>query len=182
MTITTSTEHARAVEQTAWSIDPARSSVAFQVPSFWGLLKVKGGFDRYEGTLDMRRTPAVELTIDAASVNTGNARRDKHLRSDDFFAVERHPHVVFVADRATLDGDRLTVAGELRAGGGSAPLQLTATMRHAGPELEIDATAELDQRRLGMTLSLLGMVGRPTTVRVRGRLVAVKDVQRSPDV
>ena len=162
---------ARAVEQTVWRIDPARSTVSFAVPAFWGLTTVKGRFDRYDGTLDLRRTPAIELTIDADSINTNNARRDKHLRSDDFFGVQAHPHVRFVSDTATLEGDRLTVTGELRAGGGKEPLHLVATLRHVGPELHIEATAEVDQRQLGMTFSPLGMIGTPTKLTVRGRLV-----------
>jgi polyisoprenoid-binding protein YceI len=161
----------RSIEQTAWRIDPARSSVEFEVPSFWGLVKVKGRFDRYDGTLDLRRTPAVELTIDATSLDTKNARRDKHLRSDDFFGAEAHPHVRFVSESARLAGERLTVTGTLHAAGASAPLEVTATLRQVGPELEIEGTAEIDQRRLGMTLTVLGAIGRPAKLVVRGRLV-----------
>ncbi len=47
-------------------------------------MTVKGHFERYEGTLDLQRNPAIELTIEAASLNTNNKTRDKHLRSDDF--------------------------------------------------------------------------------------------------
>jgi polyisoprenoid-binding protein YceI len=158
-------------EQTVWRIDPARSSVEFEVPSAWGLTKVKGQFDRYDGTIDLRRDPAIELTIDADSVSTNNARRDKHLRSDDFLGVEAHPEVRFLSDAATLDGEQLTVTGKLRAGGGGEPLRLVARLRPVGPELEIEATAEVDQRRLGMTYRLMGLVGTPTRLAVRGRLV-----------
>jgi polyisoprenoid-binding protein YceI len=160
------------IERTVWRIDPARSSVEFEVPGFWGgLIQVKGRFDRYDGTLDLRRTPAVELTIDADSVNTNNARRDKHLRSDDFFGVATHAHVRFLSESATLEGDRLTVSGTLHAAGGSAPLDIVATLRQDDPELEIEATAEIDQRQLGMTFTALGMVGTPAKLAVRGRLV-----------
>jgi len=134
-------------------------------------MKVKGQFDRYDGTLDLRRKPAIELTIDGDSINTKNARRDKHLRSDTFFGVASHPHVVFLSDTATLEGEQLTVTGKLQAGGGSEPLYLVATLRRFGRELEIDATAEVDQRRLGMTFSLIGMIGTPSKLAVRGRLV-----------
>jgi polyisoprenoid-binding protein YceI len=161
----------RGIEQTVWRIDPARSSVEFEVPSVWGLVTVKGRFGRYDGTLDLRRDPAIELTIDAGSVDTRNARRDKHLRSDDFLGAEAHPHVRFVSDSAALDGERLTVTGSLHAAGRSEPLELVATLRHAGPELELEAAAEIDQRQLGMTFNLLGTVGTPTRFSVRGRLV-----------
>ncbi len=96
-----------------WRLDPARSSVEFHVRHFYGLMTVKGDFADYAGTLDLSAEPAVELTIQAASLNTKMAKRDKHLRSDDFFDVEHHPQVRFSSDTATLDGDKLTVHGQL---------------------------------------------------------------------
>ena len=51
-------------------------------------------------------------------------------------------------------------------------VHIVATLRPAGPELEIEAAAEVDQRRLGMTYRLMGLVGAPTRLAVRGRLVA----------
>jgi polyisoprenoid-binding protein YceI len=101
------------VGQGTWRIDPDRSSVAFQVKHFWGLATVKGAFTRYEGTLDLSDT--IELTVDAGSVDTNHAKRDKHLRSDDFFGVEQHPSIRFVSSRATLDGEHLHVHGQLNA-------------------------------------------------------------------
>ena len=79
----------------SWQLDPKRSSVEFRVRNFWGLATVKGHFDEYEGQLDLSSRPAIELTIDAASVQTGNDKRDRHLRSADFFDAEHHPGVQF---------------------------------------------------------------------------------------
>jgi polyisoprenoid-binding protein YceI len=169
---TTATVTALRIEQSVWHIDTARSSVEFEVPSMWGLIKVAGRFDRYDGTLDLRRRPAIELSIDADSITTNNARRDKHLRSDDFFGVDANPRVVFISDTAVFDGERLTVTGTLHAGGASAPLSIEGTVRQAGPELEIEATADVDQRQLGMTFRALGTVGTPAKLTVRGRLVS----------
>jgi len=87
-----------------WRLDPTRSNVEFRVGHFWGLVKVSGRFDGYHGTLDLSADPAVELTIDASSVQTGNDKRDRHLRSADFFDVEEHPYVRFVSDSAGFDG------------------------------------------------------------------------------
>ena len=53
------------IEKTRWRIDPTRSQVEFRTPTFWGLITVKGRFENYDGTLDLRHEPAVELTIDA---------------------------------------------------------------------------------------------------------------------
>ena len=77
-----------ALESTRWRLDPTRSHVEFHTPTLWGLMTVKGRFERYHGTLDLRQQPAIELTIEAASLDTNNNIRDKHLRSGDFFDVE----------------------------------------------------------------------------------------------
>ncbi len=137
-----------------WIVDPDRSSVEFRVPLLFGVIgTVKGGFTRYRGTLDLGARPAIELTIEAESIDTGNAKRDAHLRSAIFFDVEEHPEVRFESESATLDGETLHVHGTLRARGGSAPLDVTATMRPVGEEFEIEASAVVDQRELGMTYS-----------------------------
>jgi len=155
----------------AWRPDPARSSVAFHVRHFYGLMTVKGDFADYEGTLDLGATPAVELTIQAGSLDTKLAKRDEHLRSGDFFDVERHPQVRFVSDTATLDGDTLHVRGHLHAAGWQIPLELDATVREVDGELEIEAVTDADHRELGMTWSPLGILRAPSKLSVRGRLV-----------
>ena len=161
-----------AIAATRWRIDPARSSIEFEVPNFWGLTIVKGRFTQFQGTLDLAADPAVALTIEAASLDTRNGRRDEHLRSPDFFGAEQHPYVRFVSERATLDGERLTVRGRLHARGATMPLRIRATLRRTGDELELEAAGEAEHRELGMTWNALGTVGKTTTLIVRGRLVA----------
>jgi polyisoprenoid-binding protein YceI len=162
---------ARELQTARWRIDPARSRVEFRTPTFWGLVRVSGRFERFDGTLDLRRNPAIELTIEAASVNTKNKFRDRHLRTEDFFDVERHPEVRFVSDDATLDGTRLRVRGRLFAAGASIPLALDALVRRDGDELEIDATTQADHRDLRMSAGQLGMMRRPSELTVHARLV-----------
>ena len=155
----------------AWALDPARSSVAFHVRHFYGLMTVKGEFSDYEGTLDINGTPAAELTILAASLDTKHGKRDKHLRSKDFFDVERHPQVRFVSDTAHLDGDTLRVRRQLHAAGRQIPLELAATVREIDGELEIEGVTQADHRDLAMTWSPLGILRAPSKLIVRGRLV-----------
>ena len=81
-----------------WRLDPSRSRVEFRVRHLWGLSTVRRHFDDYHGQLDLSAYPALELTIEAASVQTGNRRRDRHLRSAAFFDAEHHPWVQFRAD------------------------------------------------------------------------------------
>src|SRR2546430_2010035 len=101
------------IERTRWRIDPGRSRLEFRTRTFWGLMRVEGRFDRYDGRLDLEHDPAIELTIDAASLDTNNKKRDEHLRSADFFDVENHPQVRFVSDSATLSGEHLKTRGRL---------------------------------------------------------------------
>jgi polyisoprenoid-binding protein YceI len=154
-----------------WRLDPARSSVEFHVRHFYGLMTVKGRFDQYQGTLDLQADPAIELIVEADSLDTKQKKRDEHLRSEDFFHVAEHPRVRFASETATVDGDELTATGQLHAAGRSTPVQVTATIRPVDDEFEIEASALVDHRELGMTWSPIGILRSPSTLRVSGRLV-----------
>jgi polyisoprenoid-binding protein YceI len=173
ITTTSVTEVAETPEITSgeWQLDPTRSSVEFHVPHFYGVMTVKGHFDRYQGTLSLEERPALELTIDADSLETKHGKRDAHLRSGEFFDVANHPHVRFVADAVTLHEDTLSARGELHAAGRQVPLNVEATVRQIDREYEVEATALVDHRELGMTWSPLGILRAPNTLIVRGRLV-----------
>jgi polyisoprenoid-binding protein YceI len=154
-----------------WQLDPQRSCVEFRVPHFWGAITVKGHFDDAHGQLDLDSNPAIALTIEAASVQTGNAKRDRHLRSADFFDAENHPQVRFRSDSADLEGDTLRVSGLLAARGSSIPVELESKVRRAGGELEIEAATSAPHRELGMTWSPLGMIRRRSELIVKARLI-----------
>src|SRR5579875_3384674 len=83
----------------AWALDSQRSSIRLKTRTMWGLVPVKGVFRQVSGTCEI--SPAGEaagtLTVAAASVDTNNARRDKHLRSADFFDSDNHPDIIFTA-------------------------------------------------------------------------------------
>src|ERR1700682_267805 len=83
-----------------WSLDPAGSSVQFYVKHFWGVVTVHGSFETLEGEgkVDPDGGVSGHLTIDAKSLNTKNRKRDKHLRSADFFDVEHHPTVTITVE------------------------------------------------------------------------------------
>ena len=72
-----------------WTTDPGRTTVEFEAEHFWGLHAVRGRFQSFSGTYVVGPGgSAIELTIDAASVDTGCAARDRHLRSAEFFHAE----------------------------------------------------------------------------------------------
>ncbi|HWE11514.1 MAG TPA: YceI family protein [Solirubrobacteraceae bacterium] len=164
-----------------WELDPARSRVGFEVPHYWGFRTVTGRFTRYGGRLDLRATPAVELTVDAASIQTGNERRDHHLRSADFFAVDAHPCVRFVSTTARLEGDRLFVDGRLTAAGGHLDLELEALITPDDDAFELAAEVFVMHRGLGMTWNPGGFTRPYSKLIVAGRLVATTPEQARPE-
>jgi polyisoprenoid-binding protein YceI len=174
MTTASETEHAHDLRPgTSWRLDPARSRVEFRVRHFWGLATVKGHFDHLDGRLHVEDDGRceIELDIGAASLDTGNRKRDEHLRSPEFFDVGDHPTVSFRSTSASDSGDgRLHVAGRLEAAGRSTPLVVEAGLRPAGDGVEIDAATTVDQRRLGMTWSPLGMAKAPAALAVHAWL------------
>ena len=156
-----------------WIIDPVHSSVEFRVPHFWGLVKVKGRFDRIDGWLEIDDDGArrLELIIDAATLNTGNRQRDQHLRGADFFDIERHPDVQFVSTEVNdADEGHLHVQGELLAGGDRVAIELRPAVRKVDDQIELDVSTTVDQRQLGMTWSPLRMARTPTVVTVHAHL------------
>src|SRR6266699_4283863 len=79
----------------SWTLDASRSTIGLRSKSMWGLAPVKGVFRQVSGTGAV--SPAGEvsgtITVAAASVDTKNKRRDKHLRSADFFDSDTHPQI-----------------------------------------------------------------------------------------
>jgi polyisoprenoid-binding protein YceI len=173
MAITTLKEPPAVAASRRWAVDPRRSTVEFRVPTFWGLSTVVGHFDRFEGSYDDDDDDvlAIDLTIDADSLDTGNEIRDRHLRAKRFFDVAGHPQVRFRSTSIHQRDGTLAMKGQLEAAGGSVPVALEATVREEGDELEIEATTPVDQRELGMTFSPLGVIRIPAMLHVKARLM-----------
>jgi polyisoprenoid-binding protein YceI len=171
MSITNSDRRLNETITGSWHLDPERSSVEFRVGGFWGLARVKGHFDDYRGKLDLSADPAIELTIDATSVDTGNDKRDEHLRSGDFFDAENHPRVSFASQSVQPHGDTLKVHGQLSARDRSIPVDLDAHVREVDGELEIEAATIVAHRELGMTWSPLRIIGPRSTLSVKAHLI-----------
>lgn len=96
-------------------IDPSHSQVGF-VARHAMVTKVRGVFEEYEGKAAVEGDLAnaqIEVTIQAASINTRNEDRDNHLRTNDFLEVQTHPTITFRSTGAEVDGDVLNVTGDL---------------------------------------------------------------------
>lgn len=105
---------------TTWQLDPTHSSVEFAVKHMM-MTTVRGRFKDLAATLrgdrDHPDDAGVEATLKAASIDTGVADRDAHLRGPDFFDAERFPDITFRSTRVenppTKDGDKFRVTGDL---------------------------------------------------------------------
>jgi len=91
----------------SWAIDKAHSDVTFTVRHL--ISKVTGRFGSFDATIttdfENMDGSSVKFTIDASSIDTANGDRDKHLRSADFFDVEKFPEITFVSSKITKSGD-----------------------------------------------------------------------------
>ena len=124
--------------QTTWSIDPAHSHVEFAVKHLM-ISTVKGRFAVVHGTvLTDESDPTkghVEVEIDADSIDTREAQRDAHLKSADFFDVEKFPKITFKSTRISdVDGDSLKLTGDLTIHGVTRPVTLDVTSEGRGKD------------------------------------------------
>src|SRR6185295_4346389 len=100
-----------------WEIDSSHSSVHFSVRHLV-IAKVRGAFSRWSGTVQAPdgdfAEATVAVTVDASSIETGVADRDRHLKSPDFFDVEQFPELRFAGKRVqSRSGDEIDLIGDL---------------------------------------------------------------------
>lgn len=109
-----------------WAIDPGHAEVGF-VGRHFGLTKVRGRFTGIQGAVTIGDDPKdsrVEVTIDMTSVSSGDQSRDDHLRSADFFDVDRHPQATFRSTSVNVEGATGTLDGDLTIKGVTRPVRL----------------------------------------------------------
>jgi polyisoprenoid-binding protein YceI len=117
-TSTALAEEAHAVADVAgdYVLDPAHTRIGFSARHAM-VTKVRGQFDGFEGTAHVdTANPAastVSVTIQAGSVTTGQAQRDGHLKTPDFFDVENYPEITFVSTDVERDGTEWSITGDL---------------------------------------------------------------------
>jgi polyisoprenoid-binding protein YceI len=112
-----------------WKLDPVHSGVEFHVKHL-GIATVKGKFRKFEGTLEVTEEGARGYgTVKTASVDTGEPQRDDHLRSADFFEVDRYPEITFDSTAIRAGGeDEFEIEGDLTIHGVTRSVTLQATL------------------------------------------------------
>lgn len=109
-----------------WKVDPGHAEVGF-VGRHFMLTKVRGRFTGVDGSVVIAENPReskVSVTIEMASVNSGDDTRDNHLRSEDFFDVTNHPTATFVSDSVDWNGESGSMTGALTIKDISRPVTL----------------------------------------------------------
>ena len=141
-------------------VDRRGSEIGFAVKEMWGLRTVRGIFRAYDGSLRVQAGGAAgELTIEAGSLDTGQHRRDRHLRSPAFFDVERYPRIVFAATAVTARDGGLLVEGEMAIGSSSLRLEIPATLEHvAEGAVRLAAQTTVSREAAGVAWNKLGMI------------------------
>jgi polyisoprenoid-binding protein YceI len=151
-----------------WNVDQQRSAIAFKAKSMWGLVAVKGRFTEFGGDGQITDTQTIlgRIDIRAASVDTKIRKRDEHLRSADFFEVEKFPEIsVVVTGAEAIDGDTVDLRAQLTVKGTSAPLPLrtkVAVLDHGA--VRVRAQVTIDRNDFGVDGNVVGMVTDKATI------------------
>jgi polyisoprenoid-binding protein YceI len=144
-----------------WAIDPVHSEVSFTVRHMM-VSKVRGRFDTFEGTIVTGPDPlssSVTASVDLSSVNTGQEQRDAHIRSADFFEVEKHPFMTFASTSVTPDGDRFLLVGDLTLKGVTKSVTFKLDVNGFGPDayggtrVGFSATTEINRSDFGVNFN-----------------------------
>lgn len=119
-----------------WSIDPVHSTIGFTARHMM-VSKVRGNFRVFSGTVTTAADPmqaSVTATIDLTSVDTASAQRDEHVRSADFFEVEKHREMTFRSTGLRAHGNGFVLDGDLTLKGVTKSVPLTLELEGIGPD------------------------------------------------
>jgi polyisoprenoid-binding protein YceI len=144
-----------------WHVDPTHSSVGFEVKHLM-IATVRGHFSEFEGTIEAAEddpsNSRVWGSVDVASIDTGNADRDAHLRSEDFFDVERYPQARFESSQIHhVEGGRYRLTGDLTIKDQTREVEFEACVDGAAEDpwgnerVGITVRGTIDRKEFGLT-------------------------------
>jgi len=145
-----------------WQIDASHSTVGFSVRHMM-VSKVRGRFEKFDATLTVADDPmqsSVQATIDSTSINTDNSDRDNHVRSADFFDVEKHPQFSFESTGLEAKGEEFVLKGNLSIKGNTRPVELT--LEFTGSTIDpyglnragFAATTQISRKEFGVDIEM----------------------------
>lgn len=168
---------------TKYVLDPAHSTASFSIKHMM-IAKVHGGFEKLSGSFNYdAQDPSkssVEASIEVASINTRDAQRDAHLKSADFFDVDKYPTITFKSSQIEKSGDGLVITGDLTIHGVTKKVSLdvegpTAEVKDPWGNMKIGAsgTTKIKRKEFGLEWN---------AALEAGGLLVGEDVQISVDV
>jgi polyisoprenoid-binding protein YceI len=119
-----------------WAVDPTHSEVSFTVRHMM-VSKVRGRFDKFEGTVVTAEDPlgsTVTASVDLDSINTNQEQRDAHIKSADFFEVEKYPAMTFVSTALKGSEEGFTLEGDLTLKGVTKAVAFNLEVNGIGPD------------------------------------------------
>ncbi|NOX42236.1 MAG: polyisoprenoid-binding protein [Gammaproteobacteria bacterium] len=151
----------------SYTIDPEHTYPSFEI-SHLGFSTMRGLFEKTSGKLTMdlsKKTGSVDIVIDAASINTAHAKRDKHLRSPDFLNTVEYPEIKYKSTKVEFTSDTtINVSGDLTLAGVTKPVVLNVTHIKCGTHpfnkkelCGFDAQAKIMRSDFGLKYGLPGI-------------------------
>ena len=151
-----------------WNLAPERSTITFKIRNMWGLLRVKGRFTEFSGDGQLTNNGAVygRLDIRAASLRTGIGRRDQHLRSADFFDVERYPEIsVVITALEPTTGNAADLRVSFTIKGINEPVTLPVEIAELNDgSVRISGETKVERSQFGLGWNKFGVMSPTATV------------------
>jgi polyisoprenoid-binding protein YceI len=144
----------------AWQLDTEATTIEIRTKAMWGLAKIKGNLTALRGSGAVGQAGEVSgtLVIDAASINTGLAKRDKHLRTADFLDVAKYPTLEYAVTSVRINPTgEVILAGAFTAHGQIRALEIRGQVTGLGTDrLTITGEADIDRSEWGMAWTKMG--------------------------
>ncbi len=157
-----------------WRLDPSQTTVTVTAKKM-GFIKVAATLAVSAGTIEIdadNRVTAVEVMADATSYTSGNAKRDEHVRSDDFLAGDDHPRIVFRADQVSPTAEGYRADGSVTVKGRTSPLAVTIdNVEYNARSASFTATATIDRTAIGVDKLPSLIIGRQLQLAVTATAV-----------
>ena len=153
-----------------WVLDPRNSSVRLRSNVLWGLIPVTGIFREVSGsgTVSSDGDVTGTLTVAAASIDTTSTRRDKHLRSADFFDCAAYPFITFSVDGVRAHGQGVVMSGALRVRDRTRTVSFDASVVvKSGDNIQTDAQVDINRADFGMTCNRMHAVSLNNSITIR---------------
>ncbi len=153
----------------SWVLDSARSTARLRTRSMWGAVAVKGAFATLTGTGEVSPSGDVSGTVSlaSASLDTGNNKRDQHLRSADFLDAATYPEIVVTVNTVTTHPTGELIAdGSIRVRDVTRPISVPVSVDASDAQVALTAELTVDRSDFGITWNQLGMASMKNVITV----------------